>query len=80
MADHSGSWIYEGPAADRLWQKSAIGRPVGEGKLELSPAETLFVHYHRHLDLPTNDWKYRTKSKLDAITRIFHLRGSSCTG
>ena len=56
MADLSGSWIYEGPAADRLWQKSAIGRPAGEGKLELSPAETLFVHYHRHLDLPTNNW------------------------
>ena len=57
MADLSGSWIYEGPAADRLWQKSAIGRPAGKGKLELSPAETLFVHYHRNLDLPTNDWK-----------------------
>ena len=45
-----------GGAAERLWQKSAIGRPNGEGKLELSPAETLFVHYHRHIDLPTNDW------------------------
>ena len=56
MADLCGSWIYEGPAADRLWQKSAIGGPVGQGKLELSPVETLFVHYHRHLELPTNDW------------------------
>ena len=56
MADHSGTWVYEGAAAERLWQKSAIGRPNGEGKLELSPAETLFVHYHRHIDLPTNDW------------------------
>ena len=56
MVDRSGSWIYEGPAAERLWQKSAIGSPVGERKLELSPAETLFVHYHRHLDLPTNNW------------------------
>ena len=56
MADHSGTWVYEGSAAERLWQKSAIGRPNGEGKLELSPAETLFVHYHRHIDLPTNDW------------------------
>ena len=56
MVDRSGSWIYEGPAAERLWQKSAIGSPVGERKLELSPAETLFVHYHRHLVLPTNNW------------------------
>ena len=56
MADLCGSWIYGGPAADRLWQKSAIGSPVGQGKLELSPVETLFVHYHRHLELPTNDW------------------------
>ena len=56
MVDRSGSSIYEGPAAERLWQKSAIGSPVGERKLELSPAETLFVHYHRHLDLPTNNW------------------------
>ena len=56
MADHSGTWVYEGSAADRLWQKSAIGRINAERKLELSPAETLFVHYHRHIELPTNDW------------------------
>ncbi len=56
MAGIPTSWTYDGPAADRIWQKSAIGRPSGDGKLDLSPAETLFVHHHRHLDLPTNDW------------------------
>ena len=50
------SWTYDGPAANRIWQKSAIGRPSGDGKIDLSPAETLFVHHHRNLDLPTNDW------------------------
>ena len=56
MADIPTGWTYDGPAANRIWQKSAIGRPSGVGKLDLSPAETLFVHHHRHLDLPTNDW------------------------
>ncbi len=73
MADLSESWIYEGPAADRLWQKSAIGRPVGEGKLELSPAETMFVHYHRHLDLPTNDWKYTALNQNSMLLQEYSI-------
>ena len=59
MAGIPTSWTYEGPAANRIWQKSAIGRPSGDGKIDLSPAETLFVHHHRNLDLPTNDWIIR---------------------
>lgn len=49
-------WRYSGSAADRMWHKSAIGRPAGEGQLELTPAETLFVHYHRHIELPSDNW------------------------
>jgi len=49
-------WRYSGSAADRLWNKSAIGRPAGDGQLELTPAETLFVHHHRHVALPSENW------------------------
>lgn len=49
-------WRYGGAAADRLWHKSAIGRPAGDSVLELTPAETLFVHHHRNVDLPSENW------------------------
>ncbi len=50
-------WEYDGPASQRLWQKSVIGRLLKNGSLALSPAETLFVHHHRNIELPNNDWK-----------------------
>lgn len=56
MPNHSSPWRYSGSAADRLWHKSAVGRPAGEGKLDLSPAETLFVHHHRNVELPSENW------------------------
>jgi len=56
MTPSSSPWSYSGSAADRLWHKSAIGRPAEGGSLLLSPAETLFVHHHRNVDFPSDDW------------------------
>jgi len=56
MPSTSSPWSYSGAAADRLWHKSAIGRPEEGGSLLLSPAETLFVHHHRNVDFPSVDW------------------------
>ncbi len=56
MPPASSLWRYSGAAADRLWHKSAIGRPAGDGTLELTPAETLFVHNHRNVELPSENW------------------------
>ena len=53
MEKHREGWIYSGQAADRLWAKSAIGRPLGESGLLLTGAEVIFCHEHRHLDLPS---------------------------
>ena len=53
MEKHREGWIYSGQAADRLWDKSAIGRPLGETGLLLTGAEVIFCHEHRHLDLPS---------------------------
>ena len=56
MPSTSSPWSYSGAAADRLWHKSAIGRPGEGGSLLLSPVETLFVHHHRNVELPSDDW------------------------
>jgi len=56
MPTASLGWTYDGPAADRLWHKSAIGRRAAEGSLMLSAAEILFCHHHRNLDFPSQDW------------------------
>jgi len=47
--------LYDGQACQRLWNKSAIGRPLGE-KILLTPAEVVFCHEHRHLNWPHDDW------------------------
>ena len=56
MTSTSSPWSYSGAAANRLWHKSAIGRPAESGSLLLSPAETLFVHHHRNVELPSDGW------------------------
>lgn len=55
MEKHREGWIYSGQAAERLWAKSAIGRPIEESGLLLTGAEVIFCHEHRHLDLST-EW------------------------
>jgi len=73
MAGIATGWVYEGPAAERLWQKSAIGRPSRDGSLELSPAETLIVHHHRNLDLPTNDWVQRAMTQNSMLLQEYSV-------
>ena len=46
-------WEYGGPAASRLWEKSAIGVIIEGGKLLLSDSEVLFCHNHRGISIPT---------------------------
>lgn len=53
IADEGG-WRVEPPISSRLWQKSALGKTVKGGAVLLSPAETLFCHWHRNLALPKN--------------------------
>ncbi len=47
--------MYDGQACERLWNKSAIGRPFGK-EILLTPAEVIFCHEHRHLDWPFDNW------------------------
>ena len=56
MEKHAEGWIYSGQASDRLWAKSAIGRPLSNSGLLLSSAEVIFCHEHRHLELPYSEW------------------------
>ena len=56
MEQYESGWLYDGQACDRLWNKSAIGRPMGRGKLLLTPAEVIFCHDHRHVDWPSVNW------------------------
>ena len=52
MELHEDGWLYEGRSANRLWEKSALGRKISDGKIILSDAELLFCHKHRGLSLP----------------------------
>jgi hypothetical protein len=53
---YEGGWMYDGQACDRLWNKSAIGRPMEGRSLLLTPAEVIFCHDHRHVDWPSANW------------------------
>ena len=52
MELHEDGWLYDGSSANRLWEKSALGRKISDSKILLSDAELLFCHKHRGLDLP----------------------------
>ena len=46
-----GGWLLSGPAAQRLYDKSAIGKPTQRNELLLQASEMLFCARHRHLEL-----------------------------
>ena len=48
--------MYDGQAFDRLWNNSAIGRPLEGRSILLTPAEVIFCHDHRHVDWPAVNW------------------------
>ena len=56
MEFREGCWSYDGQAADRLWNKSALGWPHQNGILQLTSSELLFCHKYRHIDLPSANW------------------------
>jgi len=56
MEEHDGRWLYNGSAASRLWEKSAIGLLNGKGGLVLSDAEVIFCNIHRGIDYPSDEW------------------------
>ena len=56
MEKHAEGWVYSGQASDRLWAKSAIGRPLSGSNLLLTSSEVIFCHEHRHLELPYSEW------------------------
>jgi len=49
-------WLYKGKACDKLWNKSAIGRPMKGGKLLLTSAEVIFCHEQRNMEYPYVNW------------------------
>ena len=50
MEPYEDSWLYEGRSANRLWEKSALGRKISDSKILLSDAELLFCHKHRGVE------------------------------
>ena len=49
-----GGWFIAAPLSNRLYQKSALGKPV-DGGIILNEEEVMFCHWHRHIPLP-EDW------------------------
>ena len=74
----SGGWFVLEPLGSRLWQKSGLGRPAAGGGVVLDAAEVLFCHWHRHLQLPSDDWlatTMETDGDLLARARVIeHVR------
>ena len=67
MELHEDGWIYDGRAANRLWEKSALGKKISDGKLLLSDAELLFCHKHRGLNLPKSNSLESSEGKYNWI-------------
>nr|MBC8437805.1 hypothetical protein [Euryarchaeota archaeon] len=51
---HEDGWLLSGPAAQRLFDKSAIGLPQPQNKLLLQSSEVIFCARHRHLEIDEN--------------------------
>ena len=67
MEQYESGWLYDGQACDRLWNKSAIGRPMDRGKLLLTSAEVIFCHDHRHIDWPSLNWLRKAVENLPKL-------------
>ena len=64
---HDG-FLIDGPAAQRFWDKSALGVPQAGNRLLLSAAEVLFCNRHRNLALPEG-WE-SARMEQDGITDL----------
>ena len=47
---HQDGWFLPAPLSNRLYQKSALGKPL-EGGVVLAEEEVMFCHWHRHVPL-----------------------------
>ena len=47
-------WFIPEPISNRLYQKSALGKPI-DGGILLTAEEVMFCHWHRHVPLP-EEW------------------------
>ena len=47
-----GLWRFKEKSADRLWHKSAIGKPAEGGGLHMNTVELLFCVNHRNIEYP----------------------------
>lgn len=45
---HEDGWFIPAPLSNRLYQKSALGKPI-DGGIVLSDEEVMFCHWHRHI-------------------------------
>ena len=78
MESDRRGWEYKGPASNRLWHKSALGKVISEEILYLTDAEVIFCHEHRNIQLPYEEWILecikRNPSILDEYTILESLR------
>ncbi len=64
-----GLWHFNERSADRLWHKSAIGRPSEGGGILMSSVELLFCVNHRNIDAPSQDWlKFELENNSNMIS------------
>ena len=56
-------WFLSAPLSNRLYQKSALGKPV-DGGIILSSEEIMFCHWHRHV--PLEDGWVEAQLQLDS--------------
>ncbi|MAR25320.1 MAG: hypothetical protein CMA46_02040, partial [Euryarchaeota archaeon] len=52
MERNHGLWHFKEKSADRLWHKSAIGKPAEGGGLHMNTVELLFCVNHRNIIPP----------------------------
>ena len=55
MERNHGLWHFKEKSADRLWHKSAIGKPAEGGGLHMNTVELLFCVNHRNIVFPVGD-------------------------
>ncbi len=61
---HEDGWFIPAPLSNRLYQKSALGKPI-DGGIILTDEEVMFCHWHRHIPLDEGWVDQRLKENPD---------------
>ena len=77
---HERGWILDGPAAQRLHDKSALGRPLPGNTLLLSDSEVLFCSRHRHLSLDEGWLEERVSQRASLLQETAALEAMRVPG